>query len=356
MVTRVPLKADAVKLAVVLFNLGGPDSLDAVEPFLENLFSDPAILSVPFWIRRLLARLIAKRRGPVARKIYSHIGGRSPILGETQAQAAALENELRRSMAESKVFIAMRAWKPMSEETVDAVAAYAPDLVVLLPLYPQYSITTTASSVAAWHEAAVKTGLAAVEKRVCCYPWDGGFIAALGTRVHDALARRRAGTEYRILFSAHGLPQRTVAAGDPYQWQVERTVEAVVRQAGIANLDWRIAYQSRVGPLKWLGPATDAEIRRAGAEGKGLIVVPVVFVSEHSETLVELDMEYAQLARESGAADYIRVPTVGVDGSFIRGLAGLVLKAIVRDGPVSCGEGRICPVGFRHCGMGGGYV
>ncbi|HEX4159996.1 MAG TPA: ferrochelatase [Rhizomicrobium sp.] len=343
-----------MKLAVVLFNLGGPDSLDAVEPFLENLFSDPAILSVPSWIRRPLARMIAKRRGPVARKIYSHIGGRLPILGETQAQAAALEYELRRSVAETKVFIAMRAWKPMSEETAQAVAAYAPDLVVLLPLYPQYSITTTASSIAAWRKAAAKAGLATVEKRVCCYPWDSGFVAALGTRVCDALARRKAGMEYRVLFSAHGLPQKTVAVGDPYQWQVERTVEAVVWHEMMANLDWRIAYQSRVGPLKWLEPATDAEIRRAGAEGKGLIVVPVAFVSEHSETLVELDIEYAQLARDSGAVDYIRVPTVGVDDLFIRGLAGLVLKAMASEGPASCGEGRICPSGFRQCGMSEG--
>ncbi len=343
-----------MKLAIVLFNLGGPDSLDAVEPFLENLFSDPAILSVPSWMRRPLARMIAKRRGPVAREIYSRIGGRSPILEETFAQAAALENVLRCDGEDAKVYIAMRAWKPMSEEVARAVGAFAPDGVVLLPLYPQYSTTTAASSVAAWREAAAKVGLVANEYRVCCYPWDAGFIAALVSRVRGALARRKPATEYRVIFSAHGLPQRTIAAGDPYQWQVERTVEAVVRRAGIGDLDWCVAYQSRVGPLKWLEPATDVEIRLAGAEGKGLIVVPVAFVSEHSETLVELDMDYARLAHDSGAADYIRTPTVGTEESFIGGLANLVRKAAATAGPVSCGEGRICPARFRRCGMGGG--
>jgi ferrochelatase len=345
-----------VKLAVVLFNLGGPDSLEAVEPFLENLFSDPAILGFPSWIRKPLARAIAKRRGSVAREIYSRIGGRSPILEETRAQAAALESVLRRSGEEVKVFVAMRAWNPMSEETARSVAAYAPDRIVLLPLYPQYSTTTSASSVAAWRAAATRIGLVAEERRVCCYPCDAGFVAALAARVAEALARRRPAIAYRIIFSAHGLPQRTIAGGDPYQWQVERTVEAVVRKSGLEELDWRLAYQSRVGPLKWLEPATDAEIRKAGAEGKGLIVVPVAFVSEHSETLVELDMDYRDLARVSGSADYIRVPTVGTDEAFIGGLADLVRRAAVADGPVTSGEGRICPVDFRRCGMAGSPV
>jgi ferrochelatase len=172
-------------------------------------------------------------------------------------------------------------------------------------------------------------------------------------RVREALTRRKSGMPYRMFFSAHGLPQKTIAAGDPYQWQVERTVESVVREAAIGDLDWRICYQSRVGPLKWLEPATDAEIRRAGGEGKGVIVIPVAFVSEHSETLVELDIEYARLAQESGAPDYIRARTVGTEQNFINGLAQLVLKAAAAEGPVSCGDGRICPPGFRRCGMAG---
>lgn len=340
-----------MKLAVVLFNLGGPDSLDAVEPFLENLFSDPAILSVPAWLRKPLARWIAKRRGPAAREIYGRIGGCSPLLQETLAQSAALEKMLGERGVEARVFIAMRAWKPMSEETARAVAAYGPELIVLLPLYPQYSTTTTASSVAAWQHAAAGMGLAAPERRVCCYPWDRGFVGAVGAGLRTALAKRNEGINYRILFSAHGLPQRTVDRGDPYQWQVERTVGALVRGVVDGEIDWRISYQSRVGPLRWLEPATDQEIKRAGAEGKGLIVVPVAFVSEHSETLVELDIEYARLARASGVPDYIRVRTAGTDEAFIGGLADLVMRAAAAEGPVSCEGGRICPAAFVHCGI-----
>jgi protoporphyrin/coproporphyrin ferrochelatase len=154
-----------------------------------------------------------------------------------------------------------------------------------------------------------------------------------------------------VLFSAHGLPRRTVEKGDPYQWQVERTAGAVVQGIADDELDWRICYQSRVGPLRWLEPTTDQEVRRAGAEGKGLIVVPVAFVSEHSETLVELDIEYERLAREFGVPDYVRVATVGTDEAFIGGLADLVMRAATAEGPVTCDGGRICPSAFQRCGI-----
>ena len=340
-----------MKLAVVLFNLGGPDSLDAVEPFLRNLFSDPAIISLPAILRLPLARLIAKRRGPVAREIYAQIGGRSPILPETEAQARALETVLNRQRPEARVFIAMRASPPQSEETARAVLAWAPDRVVLLPLYPQFSTTTSASSVDAWRVAAAKLGLRAPESRVCCYPWAKGFVEAEAALVTSALAARKPDVSYRVLFSAHGLPKYIVERGDPYAWQVQRSAEAIVAELRDAPTDWHISYQSRVGPMKWLEPATDAEIRRAGAEGKGLIVVPIAFVSEHSETLVELDIEYGKLARESGVADYIRVPTVSVQGTFIDGLAELVLRAVDSESPVTCGAGRICPATSVRCGF-----
>jgi ferrochelatase len=340
-----------LKLAVVLFNLGGPDSLEAVEPFLRNLFSDPAIIGLPAILRLPLARLIARRRGPVAREIYAQIGGRSPILSETQAQACALETVLNHRRPEARVFIAMRASPPQSEETVRAVMAWSPDRLVLLPLYPQFSTTTSASSVDAWREASARLGLRVKQSRVCCYPWDAGFVAAESRLVTSALAARMAHVSYRILFSAHGLPKYIVARGDPYAWQVQRSAEAIVAALAEEPGDWRICYQSRVGPMKWLEPATDAEIRRAGAEGKGLIVVPIAFVSEHSETLVELDLEYGKLAKESGVADYIRVPTVSVGEKFIEGLADLVLKAADSDGPVTCGAGRICPATALRCGF-----
>ena len=159
------------------------------------------------------------------------------------------------------------------------------------------------------------------------------------------------GLSYRVLFSAHGLPKRVVDKGDPYQWQVEQTVAAILARLGRTDLDTSICYQSRVGPLEWIGPATDAEIRRAGSDGKGLIVVPVAFVSEHSETLVELDIEYGKLAHAEGVADYIRVPTVRTHPAFIGGLAGLVIAALEAKTAISCAPGRLCPSG-RICGHG----
>ena len=199
----------------------------------------------------------------------------------------------------------------------------------------------------------MKSGLGGLERRVCCYPWDSGLVSALAQEFRTILSQRRPELRYRILFSAHGLPQRTVAAGDPYQWQVERTAEAIVRNLSMSGLDWKICYQSRVGPQKWLEPRTDAEVRRAGAEKRGVIVVPVAFVSEHSETLVELDMDYAKLARDSGVPHYLRVPTVRTNPAFVEGLAELVLRAVASTDPVTCASGRICPAQFVRCGMSG---
>ncbi len=339
-----------MKLAVVLFNLGGPDSPDAVEPFLRNLFSDPAVIDLPGFIRRPLASFVARRRAPIAREIYAKIGGRSPILDETEAQARALERELGQCGLEARVFIAMRCWKPFSDEAAREVKAWDAERVVLLPLYPQYSTTTTASSVEDWHRAARAAGLGVPHSRVCCYPWDEGFIAAEAALIHEAFTRKTPLVEYRLLLSAHGLPKRTVAKGDPYRWQVERTAAALVEQLGVSDLDWLVCYQSRVGPLEWIGPATDVEIRRAGAERKGLIMAPIAFVSEHSETLVELDIEYAHLARESGVPDYLRVRTVGVQPAFVAGLARLVARAAQSDVAVTCANGRLCPKDATRCG------
>jgi len=338
-----------VKLAVVLFNLGGPDSPDAIEPFLRNLFSDPAILSVPGFVRAPLAKFIARRRAPVAREIYAKIGGRSPILEETRAQAGALETVLRARGHEARAFVAMRCSPPFSEDCARDVAAWKPERIVLLPLYPQFSTTTTASSFGAWERAA--HGLKVTTSRICCYPQQKGFVTAAAGLISEMWNRRKAGIDYRLLLSAHGLPERTIARGDPYRWQVEQSAAAIVDRLGIKGLDWQVCYQSRVGPLKWIGPATDAEIRRAGTDGKGVVVAPIAFVSEHSETLVELDIEYGHLAKESGVPDYLRVPTVGTQPVFVEGLADLVEHAAVTCGTVSGADGRICPVNFRACPM-----
>ena len=329
------------RTAVVLFNLGGPDGPQAVRPFLFNLFNDPAILRQPPLVRWFLARLISRRRAAVARDIYARIGGKSPILEATRSQARALAAALDDSSVE--IFICMRYWHPMTGETVAAVKAYDPDRIVLLPLYPQFSTTTTASSRLAWQVAADRAGLSASTVLVCCYPTEDGFIDSLAGTTRAAYDEAAAAGPPRVIFSAHGLPKKFVDDGDPYQGQVERTVAGVAGRLAIDGLDFVTAYQSRVGRLEWLRPYTDDEIVRAGTDGVPVVVVPVAFVSEHSETLVELDIDYAGLARRSGVPRYVRVPTVGAGTGFISGLARLVRTAQADPAPVQSGDGEtIC--------------
>src|SRR5260221_10187093 len=309
------------RTAVVLFNLGGPAPPHSVRPFLFNLFNDRAIVALPQPLRWLLAWLISGRRAAVARAIYGQIGGASPLLANTEAQARALETALG---PEYRCFVAMRYWPPFRAEAVRGVKAWGPDSIVLLPLYPQYSTTTTASSLAAWHDAARREGMSAPTAAICCYPRAAGFIAASADAIRRTLAQIPAGMGFRVLFSAHGLPKRVVRAGDPYQFQVEATVGALRAALAMPELDTAICYQSRVGPLEWIGPATDAEIARAGGAGLAVVVVPVAFVSEHSETLVELAIEYRRLAERSGVPAYHVVATVWVHEAFIAALADLV--------------------------------
>jgi ferrochelatase len=345
-----------LKLAVVLFNLGGPDAPEAVEPFLRNLFCDPDIISLPALLRLPLGRFIARRRAPVAQKIYAHLGGRSPIFEETRAQADALEKALSGDGVEAKAFVAMRYWHPFSDGAARAVKSFDPDKIVLLPLYPQYSSTTSASSLKDWTRAAKRASLSKPQARVCCYPCEPGFVAAAAAKIRAAMAAAPGNLSYRLLLSAHGLPQRTVDRGDPYQWQVEQCAAAVVRALAMPELEPVVCYQSRVGPLKWIGPSTDAEIVRAGRDGKGVVVAPIAFVSEHSETLVELDIEYRRLAGESNVPEYRRAATVGTHPDFIAGLAGLVRQAMERKtvtcGPNALNQGRICPAAHKRCGYG----
>jgi ferrochelatase len=308
--------------AIVLMNLGGPDSLDAVEPYLYNLFADPAIISLPKPLRLPLARLIARRRAPVARAIYARIGGSSPLLVNTERQARALEAALG---AGSRCFIAMRHWHPRTEEALREIETWRPEDIVLLPLYPQFSRTTTGSSLLAWETAARQAGVTCRVRTIRSYPEAPGFIAALAALIGQAFDETTGGGRPpRLLLSAHGLPLRIARAGDPYQGEIERTAAAVAAALDRPGLDWRICYQSRIGPLEWLGPATDEEVRHAGEERVPLIVAPISFVSEHAETLVELDMDYRRLAEESGVPLYRRVPTVGTDPRFIAALAACV--------------------------------
>jgi len=337
------------KIAVVLFNLGGPDQPETIKPFLVNLFSDPAIIRLPALLRQIVARLIAARRTGVATDMYARLGGRSPILENTQAQASALEKELA-DIGTTKCFVAMRYWHPFTHETARAVRNFAPDEIVLLPLYPQFSTTTTASSFKSWQEAANAEGLNTPTKIICCYPGEPNFIKAIAQMVRAAYEKARAHGAPRVLFSAHGLPERIVKSGDPYQYQCEKTVAALVTELNIANLDWTLCYQSRVGPLQWIGPQTDEEIKHAGRDKAPLVIVPVAFVCEHAETLVELDIFYCELAAKAGVPYFDRVPTVGTTRAFIKGLADLVRLALHDQRSCISGEGgRLCPSEFSGC-------
>lgn len=330
-----PLKSGSGRrIAVVLANLGGPDGPDSVKPFLFNLFNDPAIIGLPGIFRTPLAKLISSRREKSAQENYALMGGGSPLLPETRKQAEALEVQLNASLPqdETRVFIAMRYWHPFTEEAARAVEAFKPDEVVFLPLYPQYSTTTTASSLRLWRETYKGSG---TEHVVCCYPQSEGFIAAQARMIRETLAKAD-GKPVRVLFSAHGIPSKLVAKGDPYQAQVEATVAAVVAKLGLR--DWAICYQSKVGPTEWLGPATPDAIKQAAADGVGALVVPIAFVSEHIETLVELDIEYGELAHEVGCAPYLRAPAVGPDADFIGALTQETLT-ILGGQTARCGNG-----------------
>ncbi|WP_461343187.1 ferrochelatase [Brevundimonas sp. GN22] len=330
-----PLKSGSGRrIAVVLANLGGPDGPDSVKPFLFNLFNDPAIIGLPGIFRTPLAKLISSRREKPAQENYALMGGGSPLLPETRKQAEALEVQLNASLPqdETRVFIAMRYWHPFTEEAARAVEAFKPDEVVFLPLYPQYSTTTTASSLKLWRETYKGSG---TEHVVCCYPQSEGFIAAQARMIRETLAKAD-GKPVRVLFSAHGIPSKLVAKGDPYQAQVEATVAAVVAKLGLS--DWAICYQSKVGPMEWLGPATPDAIKQAAADGVGALVVPIAFVSEHIETLVELDIEYGELAHEVGCAPYLRAPAVGPDADFIGALTQETLT-ILGGQTAQCGNG-----------------
>jgi ferrochelatase len=337
------------KLAVVLFNLGGPNGLKDVKPFLFNLFRDPAIIALPAVARLPLAALIATTREKVAQANYAIMGGASPLLAETGAQARALEAGLKAKdpQLEARCFIAMRYWKPLAREAAAQVAAFAPDEIVLTPLYPQYSTTTTASSLREWRSLYKGPGRS---RAICCYPTANGLIAAHAQAIRRVWEDAGQPQGVRLLFSAHGLPQKIVDGGDPYRAQVEATAEAIAAQ--LPELaDHRVCFQSRVGRLQWLKPSTDDEIRLAGAEGKGVLIAPIAFVSEHVETLVELDHEYARLAADIGCAPYLRAPTPSVQGLFIEELSRGVLGAVGRPGGAAPHGPWRCPAGHAKCAL-----
>jgi ferrochelatase len=334
-----------MKKAVILFNLGGPDNLEAVEPFLFNLFNDPAIISLPGIFRYPLAKFISKRRAPIARVIYEEMGGKSPILEETKTQAKAIEISLAQEDDDYKCFIVMRCWHPRANEVIEKVKQFNPDQIILLPLYPQYSNATSGSSIKEWFDVCKKNNLNVETKIICCYPTEKDFILSYANLIKEKININNL-KELTLIFSAHGLPENKIKQGDPYQWQVERTVNELVKKLSIINLNYILSYQSRVGPLKWIGPSTDTIIKQEAQKHKIIVVVPVAFVSEHSETLVELDIEYKKLAIENGSKGYIRIPAVTVNKDFINSLKSSILKT---SGGNRFTSSINCPEKFKKC-------
>jgi protoporphyrin/coproporphyrin ferrochelatase len=313
-----------MKKAVILFNLGGPDKLDNVEPFLFNLFNDPAILNLPSIFRYPLAKLISNRRAPTAKKIYQELGGSSPILKLTEEQSKALEQKLNidDENSEYKCFIVMRCWHPRAEQVIKNVKNFNPDEIVLMPLYPQYSAATSGSSIKEWKDVCKKNNLKIKTSTICCYPTDKHFVSG---HIEEITKKIKDIENFKLIFSAHGLPEKNIKKGDPYQWQVEQSVDRIVKSLNIENLDWILSYQSRVGPLKWIGPSTEDIIVENSKIGKHIVIVPIAFVSEHSETLVELDIEYKELADKNGCKNYTRVPALGTNENFIKAMSNLII-------------------------------
>lgn len=332
------------KIAVVLMNLGGPSGFKTIKPFLFNFFMDKNIIQAPFPVRYLLARWISwSRSRGAALDSYSELGGISPLMKNTEAQAQALQHVLDANSGGHtyRVFVSMRYWHPMADAVVSAVGAWGADRVILLPLYPQFSTTTSYSSFQTWDKASKKQGLDIPSHKIGCYPLARGFIEASAKRIREKLDQAPAGT--RLLFSAHGLPEKIIRDGDPYQWQCEKTAEAIVAALDIKDLDWEICYQSRVGPLKWIGPSTDEALEKAIREKKGVLIYPHAFVSEHVETLVEIEIEYREKAEHAGIPYFGKVETVGTHQDFIAALAELVQARGVK---------RQCPKKFGRCVCG----
>lgn len=343
-------------IAVILFNLGGPDSKDSIEPFLMNFFLDRNIIRLPHPFRWFIAKMISRRRSKCeAGTSYGELGGKSPLLANSQEQAAALEKVLNASPDKGrfKTFICMRYWHPMADEVAAQVKNWGADQIILLPLYPQYSTTTTRSSYQVWTAACAKTDLHAPSTLICCYPFEDGFIRASADNVRKIYdqALTETGQAPRILFSAHGLPEDVVKDGDPYQWQCEQSAAKIAAATGLQHPDWQLCYQSRVGPKKWLGPSTEEALEKAARDKVPVIILPHAFTQEHVETLVEIEIEYRETAHKLGVPGFYRVPTVGLHPAFIEGLSKMVLSRVGASGIAPDTVARLCPSDWCRCAM-----
>jgi protoporphyrin/coproporphyrin ferrochelatase len=320
---------DQNKIAVVLFQLGGPDSASAVEPFLYNLFCDPDIINFfgAWFARRPLARWIARTRAGVVREHYDAIGGHSPIRLLTERQARALDRALA-PHCNARCFIAMRYWNPLTAEAVKDVNAFGPSEIVLLPLYPQYSFATTSSSLKEWKRLFHPNGSAPRIHTIEQFFDDPLYVQAVVEKLNLALSHFEEPNEAHIVFSAHGLPLSLIERGDPYARQVAETTRLVMERGAWKNKH-TLCFQSKVGRRKWLSPSlTDTIDQLAQAGEKNLLVVPIAFVTEHIETLHEINIEAREQAMKLGVEQFEMMPSVGDSSTFISALAGRVLQAI----------------------------
>ncbi|GMH44226.1 hypothetical protein BSKO_12160 [Bryopsis sp. KO-2023] len=342
------------KVGILLLNLGGPDSLDDVQPFLYNLFADPDILRLPQGLRflqPLLAQVISTLRAPQSSEGYKAIGGRSPLREITEAQGSALESALRSKGQDASVYVAMRYWHPYTEEAMEAVKRDGVTRLVVLPLYPQFSISTSGSSLRLLQYLFETDPNLKHLQHTVIPSWyqRPGYVKAMTDLIMSELAQFESPKDAEIFFSAHGVPKSYVEeAGDPYKEEMEECVNLIMKELGKRGVEnsFTLAYQSRVGPVEWLRPYTDESIRTLGRAGvKGLLAVPISFVSEHIETLEEIDMEYRELAEESGIHNWRRVPALNTNAAFINDLADAVLESLPYVGSMVGASDSLVPIG-----------
>lgn len=320
------------KIAVVLFQLGGPDSLESVEPFLFNLFMDPDIIDFPlaFLARKPLAKLISSRRSPKVQNNYKLIGGKSPILDLTRLQANALNARLVQQGIRAKIFIAMRYWHPMTKEIVSEIKAGGFDQIILIPLYPQFSQATTGSSLNEWSRQVRKQGLNIPTRFVCCYPNNPALIEAFVDNINEALTifSDVPPANIDLVFSAHGVPVRYIQKGDPYQLQIEETVRSVV-ESGKWKSPHTLCFQSKVGPMQWLRPSLIETVERLASEArKHLLIIPIAFVTDHIETLHEINIDVREHAMARGVQQFEIMTALNNHSKFIECLTNLVTQQL----------------------------
>ncbi|MBD2451413.1 ferrochelatase [Nostoc sp. FACHB-152] len=320
------------RVGVLLLNLGGPDKLEDVGPFLYNLFSDPEIIRLPFrWLQRPLAWFIASRRMKTSQENYKQIGGGSPLRRITEAQGEALKEQLNDLGQEANIYVGMRYWHPYTEEAIAHLTQDDIEKLVILPLYPQFSISTSGSSFRLleklWQE---DPKLQRLEYTVIpSWYKQRGYLQAMAELIAQEIDQFPNPDDVHIFFSAHGVPKSYVEeAGDPYQQEIEECTYLIMQTLNRPNAH-TLAYQSRVGPVEWLQPYTEDALKELGTQGvKDLVVVPISFVSEHIETLQEIDIEYREIAEDAGIHNFRRVPAPNTHPVFIRALADLVIEAM----------------------------